>query len=493
MRPAVVVALTCACSLADLACASPPGGATASETSDTGGTTGTTGTTGDGTSTTAGADGLTPIPAEPQRPGDPEKGYHALVNNGYVSCGIPWTAYSKVFGEAPASQRLPGRDGKNATLPYNQTAFVAANGVELVSANCLQCHAGVINGQLVVGLGDAAGDFTTGVSGTAALADIFLSDPTEKAELQRFIGRLQAIEPYTQTLTVGVNPADNLAAILFAHRDPKTLAWSDEPLLEVPPALVVPLDVPPWWHMKKKTAMLYNGAGRGDHARTMMAASTLCTDDIDEARAIDAYFPDIRAYILSIEAPPYPFAIDAALAAQGAEIFATTCAGCHGTYGEGGVYPSLLVDLEVIGTDPALADGASQFAGRFVDWFNNSFYGEVSRLEPQDGYVAPPLDGIWASAPYLHNGSVPTVAAVLDSSARPRYWSRTFDSTDLDEVALGWRHTVVDHGHVDEPNASARAKIYDTTQIGYGNGGHTFGDGLTPGERAAVIEYLKTL
>jgi hypothetical protein len=38
------------------------------------------------------------------------------------------------------------------------------------------------------------------------------------------------------------------------------------------------------------------------------------------------------------------------------------------------------------------------------------------------GYVAPPLDGVWATAPYLHNGSVPTLAALLDTRNRPTYW-----------------------------------------------------------------------
>jgi hypothetical protein len=70
---------------------------------------------------------------------------------------------------------------------------------------------------------------------------------------------------------------------------------------------------------------------------------------------------------------------------------------------------------------------------------------------------------------------------------------RTFDSTDYDAAALGWKFTKLDHGQADEPTALARVKIYDTTLVGYGNGGHTFGDDLDDGERAAVIEYLKTL
>jgi hypothetical protein len=107
--------------------------------------------------------------------------------------------------------------------------------------------------------------------------------------------------------------------------------------------------------------------------------------------------------------------------------------------------------------------------------------------------VAPPLDGIWATAPYLHNGSVPTMAALLDSSTRPRYFTRSFDSKDYDPVALGWRFSVVDHGQSAEPSASKAVLIYDTTLIGYSNSGHTFGDVLSPPQRLAVIEYLKTL
>src|SRR5579884_3802951 len=75
------------------------------------------------------------IPAEPQRTGDPSAGYTALVNNGYVGCGIPYSLYSMVFGIAAASDRIPGRNGDNATLPYGQTAFTAASGVEVVTAN----------------------------------------------------------------------------------------------------------------------------------------------------------------------------------------------------------------------------------------------------------------------------------------------------------------------------------------------------------------------
>jgi mono/diheme cytochrome c family protein len=83
-----------------------------------------------------------------QRGGDAQKGYDTLVNNGIVACGIPWSIYSRVFGAAPDEDRLPGRTGRNATLPFNQTALTTSAGVEVVSANCLTCHAGRINGRL---------------------------------------------------------------------------------------------------------------------------------------------------------------------------------------------------------------------------------------------------------------------------------------------------------------------------------------------------------
>jgi mono/diheme cytochrome c family protein len=429
------------------------------------------------------------IPADTQRSGDPAKGYDYLVNQGYVRCGIPWSVYKQFVmpGAPPAASLIPGRTGDNAMLPYSQTAFTAASGVEVVSANCLSCHAGMLLGKVVVGLGNTDQDFTTDPSTEAQGADNLMlgNTPAEKAELHKWATRVEAIGPYVTMATVGVNPGDNLAAILLSHRDPTTLAWSDTPLIDVPPKIGVPVDVPPWWRMAKKNSMFYVDAGRGDHARIEMAAANLCTDDVTEAQMIDSWFPDIEAYLASIMPPAWPFAVDATLAAKGQQVFAQACATCHGSYGGSGSYPNLFVPLDVVGTDGLLALGSSQFASRYLDWWAKSFYGTVSRLEPRQGYVAPPLDGIWATAPYLHNGSVPTLAALLDSSTRPQFWSRSFDSNDYDQAAVGWHFTA--------QTAGGDKTIYDTTVLGYGNGGHTFGDPLCPDDRTALLEYLKTL
>jgi mono/diheme cytochrome c family protein len=435
------------------------------------------------------------VPAETQRTGDASAGYHALVNDGYVGCGVPYSAYSQVFGAAAAEDQIPGRDGDNATLPYTQTAFTQPSGVEVVTANCLSCHASKLAGKVVIGLGTTTTDFTEDPSSSLALAGMLLSDPTEKMELAKFADRVSAVGPYALADTVGVTAADNIAAVLFAHRDPATLAWSDTPLLSLPSpsdAPGVPVDVPPWWRMAKKNAMFYDGAGRGDQARIMMTASTLCTDDVADAMAIDAYFGDVRAYIVSLTPPPYPLAVDATLAARGQAVFVATCAGCHGTYGDGGLYPNLMIPVDEVGTDATLAGGAAQFADRFVQWFAESFYGQTARLDPEPAYYAPPLDGIWATAPFLHNGSVPSLAALLDSSTRPAYWMRTAtdgEGNDFDGTAIGWSYQAIDAAQA----AQVGTRAYDTTRAGYGNGGHTYGDALGADDRAALLEYLKTL
>ena len=430
------------------------------------------------------ADPFAPIPLEPQRAGDAKRGWEALVGEGYVGCGVPRALWDR-FGSMMGMGNLEKLDRtRGAELPYFMNAATMPSGVEVVTANCLGCHAAYLRGKLVVGLGEASADFTLELSDELALGGLLLGS-NERDELARLVARLRALAPHVRTRTIGANPADHIAAVLFAHRDPKTLAWSEEPLIPLAGGTPIPVDVPAWWLMKRKTAMFHTGAGRGDHARIMMTASVLCVDDVATAKRVDAYFPDVRAFILSLEPPVYPATIDRALAARGKQTFEDACSKCHGTYGAGGKYQSRVIPLAKIGTDPLLAQHG-QFAAPFTKWFNSSFYGELARLEPHEGYVAPPLDGIWATAPYLHNGSVPNLAALLDSTKRRPRTTIVRDGRAYDLEELGW------------PNLAAPAEradkwTYDTSHPGYANTGHTFGDRLSQAERTAVIEYLKTL
>jgi mono/diheme cytochrome c family protein len=435
-----------------------------------------------------------PVPASPQRTGDPVAGYRALVNEPYVSCGIPDRAFRRVAGETPAEDRLPGRLGRNAELPYNLTSHENADGVEVISSNCLTCHAARFDGKLVVGLGNEFLDFSQDPGRAANEAGAYVRGEAETAVWQKWADRIDGIAPYIRTDTVGVNPATNLTWALMAHRDPRSLAWSATPLIEPPPRRPLPVSVPPWWRMAKKHAMFYTSLGRGDHARFMILASALCADTVEEARTVDAYAPDIRAYIASLAPPTYPWPIEAVLAEEGRGVFQRQCSGCHGSYGEEAEYPDLVVALEEIGTDPEYALAATDGReDRFYEWLSESFYGELSRLAPAPGYIAPPLDGIWATAPFLHNGSVPDIASLLESSRRPDYWRWRGNPPAFDQQTLGYEFETLSNGKSGVSDPGVRRQIYDTSLSGYGNAGHTFADALSGDERRALIEYLKTL
>lgn len=433
-----------------------------------------------------------PLPVAAQRDGDPALGYEILLNRGYVSCGLPFEAYAASSPRRGPEPGLAGRLGRNAELPYDLNATVNADGVELVVSNCLACHGGRFDGELVIGLGNAFADFTVDPVRAIEGVGLLVEDGAPAEAWGRWADRIAAIAPYMVTDTVGVNPAPNLTMALMAHRDPRTLRWHDEPRLEPPAREPLPTAVPPWWRMQKKHAMFYHGGGRGDQVPYMMLKSLVCTDDLEEASTIDEWFTHVRAYITSIEPPTWPYAVDEPLAAQGREIFERHCSACHGSYGDEWSYPNLVIALNEIGTDPEYARQAVG-AERFIRWFNESFYGNGAQARPAPGYVAPPLDAVWATAPYLHNDSVPSMAALLDSRKRPAFWRHRTEPREYDQESLGWRYDTLEHGKEGAADVSEARTIYDTTRHGYGNGGHTYGDTLGDVERRALIEYLKTL
>ena len=430
-----------------------------------------------------------PVLRSKQRPGDVKDGFTYLTTGDYLRSGIPLSYFKMGFGKS--SINYLNRDGLNKDIPYDYTVVLAPNGEPVVAPNCMQCHAQVFDGKLIMGLGNSTIDFTHGEKldpKNAIAAEKLLKnlDPKKYEAAEPFLRVVKGIGGQLRTEVRGVNTADRLAALLASHRDPKTFRWNDQAMLDVS-ADVIPTDVPAWWMLKKKNAMFYNGFGRGDFGRFLMASNLLTVNDTAESREVDAHFNDVLAYINSIKPPVYPNTVNRALAKQGGILFVQNCSKCHGSYGNDGKYPNLLIPESEIQTDSLLYKSNYQ-SYQFVEWFNNSWFAQgdhPARLEPFNGYIAPPLDGIWITAPYLHNGSVPDLETLLNSRQRPRYWSRDFYNPEYDYDKLGWKYSVHD---------SAQGKTaYNTTLPGYGNYGHTYGDKLSNRERKAIIEYLKTL
>ncbi len=437
------------------------------------------------------SDHLTEIPAHPQRSGNSQLGKEYLFYGDYVDSGMPVDFFSATLGLMTEANNELERVGPNAEIPFSFTQVQAPNGVEVIAPNCMQCHAGYVDGEFILGLGNI--DFDNTID--QGLVSPFLNTVVVNAygedsdEYEAFLPFYQAIKSTTRQLAtevVGANSADKLAVILAAHRNKEDLTWSEEPLYDIPDD-VIPADVPAWWLLKKKHAMFSTGIGRKDFARVMMASSVLTMQDSSKAREVDENFGDVLEFINSLESPEYQGVINSEKSANGKEIFLETCSKCHGTYGETENYPNYLVDNELMEVDPYLS--ASNYAyDDFINWYNNSWFSvepNAAAVQPTSGYIAPPLNGVWATAPYLHNGSVPTLADLLNSESRPMIWRRSLEDKNYDHQKMGISYTV-------ETTKKDRF-TYDTSIKGYGNTGHYFADHLTNQQRSDLLEYLKTL
>ena len=121
---------------------------------------------------------------------------------------------------------------------------------------------------------------------------------------------------------------------------------------------------------------------------------------------------------------------------------------------------------------------------------NGEATGETERVpkETQDllRYKARPLNGIWATAPYMHNGSIPSLKYVLEpSDQRPNYFNVAPNKFDPD--AVGFPETTID-------NANFSVLAPDGQEMpGNSNQGHDYGVMLPPEKKLALLEYLKSL
>jgi mono/diheme cytochrome c family protein len=340
-----------------------------------------------------------------------------------------------------------------------------------IQVTCLMCHGGSIGGTSYVGLGNSQLDLERLLH-----------------ELTRAEGRKVPPSLFVLNSTRGTNNAGMIAASLLSVRN-ADMSFRAIPLRTG--AWIPELDTPAWWILHKKKMKYYDG--RTDARATRSNMQFLLGDlTREQLEGLDGTFRDIDAYLKRLRAPKYPFAIDGALAERGRGIFEAHCARCHGTYGEDWTYPGKIVPLDVIGTDPERAKGLTE---KFIAHYNATWLGsEYPVEEPMAGYQAPPLDGIWATAPYLHNGTVPTLEHVLNSASRPRVFTRPPGTgfEHYDQARVGWKYEERS-AEGSAPGKAGDKRVVDTRRWGLSNAGHTFGDKLTGEERRAVIEYLKGL
>ena len=139
--------------------------------------------------------------------------------------------------------------------------------------------------------------------------------------------------------------------------------------------------------------------------------------------------------------------------------------------------------LADIGTD---AERVHSFTAALAVEMNKIGEGKpwkFSHFRKTEGYANMPLDGLWLRAPYLHNGSVPDLRALLFPEERPETFYRAYDVYDWNRVGF------VSSGVEAERNGIR----FDTKERGNGNGGHLYGTKRSREDKEALLEYLKTL
>lgn len=255
-----------------------------------------------------------------------------------------------------------------------------------------------------------------------------------------------------------------------------------------------------------RSALLWDGAYAppGETRFRPMTAADLTPEHRDRLADITAYFtvpsmgvsgeqarriaPEVRTawvFLQTFRPQAFPGRIDSARAAEGGGIFHRACATCHGTYEETPQGPRLTRFPNwagEMGTDRARIEALDdELAARI-----NASPVRRSIAAVRTGvYAAPPLTGIWQSAPYLHNGSVPSLAALMGLEARPERFQLGGHAMDLDRVGVAWPEGYSPY---------SRPEWVDTRRPGLSAKGHEAPfAGLSREERLSLLEYLKRL
>lgn len=379
--------------------------------------------------------------------------------------------YDEAFRERYGLHPAPYENGKYP-MGLRKGKLLVLDGL---TTDCMICHGSSILGKSYVGLGNSSLDIQA-----------FFE------ELNRATGGRGKL-PHVFSNVRGTSEAGSMAVFLHSFRNPDLSIRLVRHKFEIKDDMCE--DVPAWWLLKKKKTMYHTGSADARSVRSIMQFMLTPDNSLATFEKEEPIFKDIQQYILSLEPPKYPFPIDETMAGTGRKLFIKNCAKCHGTYGKEWTYPSKVIPLKEIGTDTARFHGLPRALGEFYNtsWFAKETKDGYKSMETA-GYQAPPLDGVWATAPYFHNGSVPTLYDVLNSKSRPKLFTRSYRTgeADYDKEKIGWRVNVHETAPKDG-NAYDRRKVYDTSLPGRGNMGHTFGDTFTDDERRAVVEYLKTL
>ncbi len=451
-----------------------------------------------------------------------------------------WLGLAYHDGSPEAWDGVAWPDNVTEGDPLGAGVFALESGDEVLSFSCATCHSADLFGQTVVGLTNRQAQanefFNAAATFFPALTPQFFEDTLNAtdAEIELFVRTQRNLEIIGVKVPEvrGLDTSLAQVSLSLARRAEDEWATPDPAVARNPRENLLDdfvSDSKPavWWNMRYKTRWLSDGSivsgnpvftnflwnelGRGTDLHELLGWLEENEHIVDE----------LTVAVFATQAPRWEAwfgadSIDLAAAQRGQELFNGTCSECHGVYEKGwerddadSLLPAeLLANTRLyyhdqtpvldVGTDLQRADGMVAFADRLNELTISQWMETVVEVQP--GYVPPPLDGIWARYPYLHNQSVPTLCDMLTPAAErtTEFWMGPSANADTDydmdcvgyptgdAVPESWRED--DHNH------------YDTTLEGLGNFGHdewlTDDDGqpvFSAADRADLIMFLKTL
>lgn len=441
-------------------------------------------------------------------------------------------------------------------LPLAES-LMEREGSLLATRNCFDCHAGANAGMAIAGMGNSHLDQVYAYSNYKKLAKFepVLTALSEyrihwEGEAERGRIELENIfyllnEVLLPTFKYARSRGDNMgpyAVWAYASRikDAKTEGLKVLPRGETSQYTELlgmeelpTVDPNPWWHRKYKQSSYRYGEYSVHRSAHFALNFTNPHDEVNEThrghvRDIDT----ILKFADQTQSPAYPHRIDEQLEREGAAYYhgekplqngkTLNCQKCHGRYlktGPWGEVGHWRVDykeegVKNVGTDKKYNEflrRMKRIADRTLELSEYpGFEGgdeiiPLAEVPAKKGYLPGPLVGAWISAPYFHNGSVPTIEQVLNSKKRAKVWKRNSSPMEYDFEGLGLKHETLEMSRADyrvqqktlgaeaSPQGSRFRAIYHTEMFGRSKRGHRFGDRMNDEERKAVIEFIKSL
>jgi mono/diheme cytochrome c family protein len=233
-------------------------------------------------------------------------------------------------------------------------------------------------------------------------------------------------------------------------------------------------DIPAIWQIDPSGYANWDGTIRG-FARALTSSMAVVGDPTKIDLPLNAKIQD---FLGKLPPEPYPFSIDQAARRRGEATYQASCAGCHATPA-GRKRDDLVFD---VGTDPLRAQAINTLSAQLLAKIVMSicphaqaecaFGAEGPIVDPSAhrGYVASPLAGVWAVAPYLHNGSVPTLRQLLVPASRTKA-AFLRGSTSYNQSDGGWEWEPSKEAELRARGDTALA-LHDLLQAGFSPSGH---------------------